>query len=428
MKLPPSGNVPSAHERLLLREQFAAAITEVVALERQVSRVQAEQLACIERARLASLSMGVRDQSTGGPGWSPAVVAERIVVTELAAAVHLSETDARRRLDTAEALAGPLSATREALQSGDISYRHAEKIAHHAAGLRPDRLHDYESLVLTAAKRVSVQRLGSVARAAVEEAQPMTDVERHLRAAAERRVTIDAATDGMAYLTHYLPAVEAVAIYNRATELARSLKNGGDLRTMAHLRVDTLSDLMLNGETSIPGCTTGIRPHVRVTVPVLTLLGHDGGGAAQLEGYGPIDRLTALRLARSAPSFRRVLTDPITGVVLNFGRERYRPPADLDELIRLTHTECAFPTCGIPSAAAELDHTRPWSEGGETNFANLGPLCSSHHKVKHHTEWKVEHDPAPPGSLLWTSPVGFAYLVEPTPVAPRSAVRHGPTR
>ncbi|RFA14987.1 hypothetical protein B7R21_05460, partial [Subtercola boreus] len=212
-------------------------------------------------------------------------------------------------------------------------------------------------------------------------------MQRHLDAAARRRLDLDPATDGMAYLTLYLPAVEAVAIHNRATDLARSAKTSGDPRTPTQLRVDTLSDLLLNGETSIDGIAKGIRARIHVTVPALTLLGtpaptrnttgtpttvtpatgaptapttrisattgvaaatgiatatdvgtatatdagqgdadNDPGhpppepfpGFAQLEGYGPIDRLTALHLTRHAPTFTRVLTDPATGCALTY--------------------------------------------------------------------------------------------------------------
>ncbi|PPF87863.1 hypothetical protein C5B96_03530 [Subtercola sp. Z020] len=251
---------------------------------------------------------------------------------------------------------------------------------------------------------------------------------------------LDPAADGMAYLTHYIPAVEAVAIYNRATDLARSAKNAGDERTLTQLRVDTLSDLLVNGETSIPTVARGIRARVTVTVPVLTLLGvtdpvttdftaadasvgqnvslgHPGllSGSAWLDGYGPIDRHTALKLTRSAPSFGRVLTDRVNGRILSYGRERYKPPAELDDLIRQTHRECTFPLCGDSSATADLDHTVAWNDGGETSFSNLSPLCSSHHKVKHHTDWLIEQSPG--GTITWTSPAGFAYLIEPSQIA-----------
>jgi hypothetical protein len=445
-----------SHRRL--REQYKAAVATVFDADRDVARAQAARAAAVEEARRACLAVGFTDQSAGGPGWSADVVTQRILVTELAAGLRLNETDARRLVDTAECLAAVFTDTRTALQSGDISYRHAEKMIQHAATLPPECLREYQARLLPVARKVSVQRLVRHARAAVEEAQPSTAIDRHLTAAAARRLTLDPAADGMAFLTHYLPAVEAVAIYNRATDLAKGLKAASDPRTLSQLRVDVLSDLMLNGETSIPGATVGIRAHVTVTVPALTLLdnttrmnpgtavldddanpatagrpdpgpatlhgydpdpatlhGYDPGPAV-LEGYGPIDRHTALRLTKDAPGFYRVLTDPAAGIALNYARTRYRPPAELDQLIRATHSECVFPLDCTPSATAELDHTIAWDDDGTTNFSNLSPLCTSHHKVKHHTAWTITQHPNGTGVITWTSPAGFEYIVEPTPI------------
>ncbi|MCU1477874.1 MAG: endonuclease, partial [Subtercola sp.] len=69
-----------------------------------------------------------------------------------------------------------------------------------------------------------------------------------------------------------------------------------------------------------------------------------------------------------------------------------------------------------PSATADLDHTKPWENGANTSLNNLSPLCSSHHKVKHHTEWQIVQDPAGTGTTTWTSPAGFEYVIKPTPI------------
>ncbi|UFS60022.1 HNH endonuclease signature motif containing protein [Subtercola endophyticus] len=418
-----AGDGGESGNSLQRRERFADAVGDVVRCAKEVAAAHARQADAVERARRAGAALGAVDCATGGPLWSPEAVTQRIVVTELAVALRLSETDARRLVDTAEGLAGVFVATGRALESGAISYRHAEKIVQHSAALPPECLLDYQGRLLELAPRVSVQRLVRHARGAAEEAQPSTAVQRHYAATTERRLSLDPAADGMAFLTHYLPAVEAVAIFNRATELGRSVKQSGDPRTLAQLRVDTLSDLLLNGEPKIPGANRGVRAHVRVTVPMLTMLGT--GDSAHLDGYGPIDRLTALELTRQAPGFMRVLTDPVTGIALNYGRTRYKAPADLDTLIRTVHTECTFPVDCSSSATADLDHTRPWNDGGDTAFHNLSPLCSSHHKVKHHTDWNLEQDPGGSGALVWTSPAGFAYVVAPTPIA-RPAPRFSP--
>jgi hypothetical protein len=74
-----------------------------------------------------------------------------------------------------------------------------------------------------------------------------------------------------------------------------------------------------------------------------------------------------------------------------------------------------FPTCTRTACRCELDHVRPWSEGGHTNARNLVALCCRHHHGKHEAGWQLER--LADGSIKWTSPTGHTYLV-PAPTYP----------
>ncbi|QWT23386.1 HNH endonuclease [Subtercola sp. PAMC28395] len=428
-----SGSSSSGSSSSLRRERFAAAVAAVLVSHRAIAAAYASHALLVEEARVAGFALHTQDSFAssggGGPQWSSDQIVQRQVVLELAVALQLTEVDARRLVDTCEGLAGPFTATRDALAAGRVSYRHTETLVHRSHPLPREALGRYEKTVLPWARKVTAQRLDKIARAAVEEAQPRTDSQRHTDAVTGRRTYLEPGSDGMAYLTLYTAAVEAVAIHNRATDMARSAKHAGDPRTLTQLKVDVLTDLMLNSDTHTPRVAPGIRARVNVTVPALTLLGRDhhgnpdpdqSSGPANLEGFGPIDRHTALTITRHAHSFTRILTDPATGAVLSYGRQRYKPPTDLDELIRLTHTECTFPTPCEPSTTTDLDHTIAWGDGGETAYDNLSPLCTSHHKVKHHTEWTILQTPntnGRPPTITWTSPAGYEYTIDPTPLA-----------
>ncbi|MCS5719653.1 HNH endonuclease [Herbiconiux sp. CPCC 205763] len=163
----------------------------------------------------------------------------------------------------------------------------------------------------------------------------------------------------------------------------------------------------------------GIVPTVVVTVPALSLLGHDAG-AAELHGFGPIDIRTARRLAARAPSFVRILTHPDTGETISVGRTRYRPPPDLRLALLLDDESCRFPNCNRRAESCELDHTADWAHGGETGRANLHHLCPKHHHLKHDsTGWSVA---ARPGRTLeWRSPTGRHYVTAPRDRASKPA-------
>ncbi|WP_369797304.1 DUF222 domain-containing protein [Agreia sp. Leaf283] len=260
------------------------------------------------------------------------------------------------------------------------------------------------------AAEVNPKQLEKKARHEVELAQPSTAVERAEKAAGTRRIYVDPAADGMAQLTLLAPAPEIHAIADRAVRLAAGLKTAGDPRSMGHLKVDVLTDLLLNGEPSIPGATRGIRGRVHVMVPAMTLLGV-GDEAAILRGYGPIDPATAAQLTADATSWRRILTDPITGRILATDPRDYRPTAAMIDHARLVHPECVFPGCTVPSEQADMDHTEDHAYGGGTIPENLAPLSAGHHRAKHHTRWQFIQNGD--DTLTATSPAGHIYTVRP---------------
>lgn len=151
---------------------------------------------------------------------------------------------------------------------------------------------------------------------------------------------------------------------------------------------------------------------VVVTIPALTLLGHDTAPAT-LEGYGPIDLETARRLAGQATSWVRLLTHPVTGAPLVLDRTTYRVPAALRRWLGVTSPTCVFPGCGRATRECDIDHLTAWADGGTTDDDNLDPKCRHHHRLRHESRWDIDH---PPGEdTTWTSPLGARYGTDPPP-------------
>jgi hypothetical protein len=111
---------------------------------------------------------------------------------------------------------------------------------------------------------------------------------------------------------------------------------------------------------------------------------------------------TACRLASTAPELIRVLTDPVTGMVIN--ADNYRPTASLRRYLEQRDRHCQFPVCNRDARYTDIDHTVPWEEGGRTVPENLACLCRGHHTLKHHCGWKVKQ--TSPGILECTSQLG----------------------
>ncbi|HEX2362239.1 MAG TPA: DUF222 domain-containing protein [Jiangellaceae bacterium] len=159
----------------------------------------------------------------------------------------------------------------------------------------------------------------------------------------------------------------------------------------------------------------GDRPAaVSVTVPLSTLIGLDDQ-PAELAGHGPIPASVARRLAAHG-TWRRLLTDPVSGAVLDCGTTRYRPPPDLVEVVHLRDRTCRWPGCHHPASRTQTDHVTPAAAGGSTSVNGLGPECWPCHLAKTHTGWDVEQPE--PGRFEWIAPDGHRYTVEPEPVGP----------
>jgi hypothetical protein len=218
----------------------------------------------------------------------------------------------------------------------------------------------------------------------------------------------------MAWLGAFLPADAACRAYARIEATARHLlTQTGEERTLAQLRADVAADL-LTGD----GTPHAVRSTVVVTVPVLRLLDASlepcsPAGPAVIDGYGPIDPETARRLTAAAPSFYRVLTDPVKGTVLDVDRTRYRPPADLQRLVRTRFPRCTFPGCNRSASECDIDHGIDSAFDGVTAENNLAPLCRHHHRLKHRSRWRMRR--GADGTMRWTSPAGRRYSGDPPP-------------
>ncbi|MET1155361.1 hypothetical protein [Arthrobacter sp.] len=62
----------------------------------------------------------------------------------------------------------------------------------------------------------------------------------------------------------------------------------------------------------------------------------------------------------------RILTHPETGARLSFGRTRYRPPADLVQVVRKRDEVCPFACCRKHGKACQSDHSQAFRAVGST--------------------------------------------------------------
>ncbi|WGX98116.1 HNH endonuclease signature motif containing protein [Nocardioides sp. L-11A] len=71
---------------------------------------------------------------------------------------------------------------------------------------------------------------------------------------------------------------------------------------------------------------------------------------------------------------------------------------------------CRFPHCTRPAQACDVDHARPYGEGGPTCPCNEVALCRRHHRAKTHSTWRYDIPMA--ATYVWTSPNGHRFRVD----------------
>jgi hypothetical protein len=227
----------------------------------------------------------------------------------------------------------------------------------------------------------------------------------------------------MTELWALLPAEGAAAVITAVDALA-SVTSANDPRTPDQRRADALVDLGVAAlhDPLLPKAQ-GMRPSIQVTVALSTLLGTDEQ-PGELAGHGPIPASVARRLAADETgTWRRLVTDPVTGQLLDYGHDTYRPPKDLAEFVIARDQTCTFPGCERPARRCDLDHRTPYREGGSTSSKNLGPLCERHHIGKHQADWTPTRDED--GATAWISPTKHIYRSCP-PELPRDTTSDPP--
>jgi len=374
------------------------------ALERHVAWAQAKQarlLAALKAEVEAELPSGLSDR----------YVRERwdFAAEEVACALKVTGRTAEGRLHVARELHRRLPTTLRLLERGEISWMQSKAVVEVTDALDPLVAREVEAAVAEGMPEWACGQTRRALRRAAARIDPAGAAQRHEARRRKRAITHRGAEDGMALWSACLPADQAAQLDQAVDARAETLRTEGDVRTLAQRRVDALVDLVLRRTTggSSPGRTV-----VQVTVALDTLLGI-GTEPGELKGYGPVTAAQARRLACAEGTvWRRLLTDPDTGLVVKADPVTYRPTAETARHVVARDGVCMFPSCRMPAHRCDLDHVRPFSAGGATVPENLVPLCRRHHLLKHRSRWAVERT-ARTGVVTWTAPSGHRYLSRP---------------
>jgi hypothetical protein len=365
--------------------------------------------------------------------WSGVDDAER---EEVASALRLSPNTAQIRIDVARTLTNHLPTICSALATGEISAAHATVIAKESAeiisrGASESVIKEIEEKALAHAEFHTPSQVANKVRATIAKLAPSEFEDAVSIAKDARKVSLFPESDGMCTLVAFLPAQDAQTIMLAIDKLARAdvkeiLHDGTtpnsdlpkllnkDSRSIDMKRADALTQLASAYlATSVNELQTHRRPvTVNLTIDLPTLMGL-AENPGQIAGYGAIPASVARELAADA-KWRRFITDPITGNLIDYGRQSYEPPQDLKDFLIARDQTCRFPGCRQSARRSDIDHAQAWDDGGKTSADNLGVLCRRHHQMKTHGGWRLISNAD--GSCEWISPLGKKYFVPARPV------------
>lgn len=221
-----------------------------------------------------------------------------------------------------------------------------------------------------------------------------------------RTAGIYARGHGMADIYAHVSAEHAEAFMQALDQLAAAPDlvdpyKQGESRSAEQRRADALVGFLESH------CTFNI--NVDVVISADTLIGDNEYGA-ELGRLGPVTSELARALCWSPDArWRRLVTDPMTGRLVDMSADHYRIPERIRSAVKKRDRFCRFPGCHRPAEHADIDHIVAWPRG-RTHMSNLGGLCRHHHRVKTHSAWKVKHRPGSSRfEMTWTSPLGTTH-------------------
>ena len=423
-----SGAVPARHRFARLSGPAAASDLEVLAdLDPASLREPLDRIAYVQRVEkveglLAALKMRAL-VAIAGPEPSPSSMDEAHAATEVGLARRVGPGAAGSSIDVARAIVTTFPEFLDALSAGDISDWHCRELV---TGTRA--VTDAEVLSLVAEMTLSKAKRKTPREFGIEVAKVIArhdrDVEaRMVKAREDRRVWCSELPNGMGFLglVHDLKTVRTMFATITADGRTLQLERGGAAAVRAGdddaradvSRADAMAARVL-GNVAEDGSVSwdrGSQEALSLTLVMdLDTLRGEADRMALLDDQ-PVPASLARDLADGAKLWRRAVTDPVSGVLLDYGTEQYLPEP-LRRYVMARDRVCGNPVCPRTSRL-QMDHALPYPEGS-TSAENCKAWCTTCHQLK--TERRLQFtDTQPDGSATLITAWGQRFTIPPRP-------------
>jgi hypothetical protein len=338
---------------------------------------------------------------------------------ELALALRRTDNEMARQLhDDRQLMALPVLFS--VFAAGDCTQRHVNAFLDLTRDLDPDDAVAVDAEVSARAASMTCSGFRRVVRKTVTKLDSRSPDDK--RKARRRRIGAKCVPqpDGLVTIAATMPAADGIAYMTELNRRADAARTPDDERTHGERQIDVLTDA-LHGATAAPSSpgdeASGAprpprRTEIQVVIDYRSLLGLRDN-PAELLGYGSITAAD-VRAMLSEPGtvLRRLVTDPITGVLVDYGTTRYRPDAYLTGLTEARDVTCRYPGCTRNAVYCDDEHCEAFPQG-DTSAANICQLCRKHHRRKTRGRFTYTRPDPATGKTIWTTPLGFTYVQEP---------------
>ncbi|CAB4963296.1 unannotated protein [freshwater metagenome] len=305
------------------------------------------------------------------------------------------ETDcAHYEAQSVVVLAGQLQhlpVTQAALRSGELSGTQAIEVARGAI-VAPNTETQLLNLATYATVRDLRDATNRVVAAATDEAERHRQV--HKSRSLKWWVGEDGACNLKGRMTVANGALVKAALAPFEDSIFKQARKSGDHERPEAYAADALMALCERASASDSGMSSSatkssrsnVVMNIRVDIDALKRGHTEHGEICEIAGVGPIPVATATEYLGEA--FLKLLV--IDGVdiktVAHMGRAI---PAPLRTALEERDRVCQVPTCDM-TIGLEIDHIKPFAEGGPASLENLVRLCKRHHLQKTHDGYRLE--------------------------------------
>ncbi|HMC70611.1 MAG TPA: DUF222 domain-containing protein, partial [Mycobacteriales bacterium] len=373
------------HERVLA----------AVAWERQMSAATAHMHAAVSSA------------TTAGPGGLP----EELLGVEVGLAMRKSTNAADALIAFSHAVVEQFPVMFSLLEQGDVTPQHARALYDETADVDTELVRKVDQQVSPRATKLTVPAFRRVVRRAVAALDPDLDRRRHEKAKRqETGAKLYPGRNGMSTVAVTMPTADAVSTVDEINRRAEAIRVSDEDRTHGQRQVDALHDALFGPAGALtpvggdgaaapaPAPRRGRRADVVVTIDFDSLIGwRDLPG--EMHGIGPVPA-QAVRdlLQREGTTIRRLIYDPIRGVLLDLGK-RYPVDGFMRELLDFRDVTCRFPGCTRNAIWCDGEHCEAFPDGA-TSCSNCGLMCRRHHRHKTFDGFTYERPVAQTGETV----------------------------